>query len=163
MLPGDDGLLPPRCRGLSAHQPGLVLMGWPADPDGTIPAFPRDTVRRVLNPSASTSTSSRANRRRACRWASTCPRPRPTPGSHGEPCHLSVEYFDNLGTSQSLEHHLHARPFPRRAPRILDDDACATAPPGGAMIGEYTVVFDDTRAIGRHHRHRSATAVGRSL
>ena len=69
-------------------------------------------------------------------------------GSTGDPLELSVEYFDNLGTSQNIS--IEFTPTVPGAPGssntwtlVLTDSASA-----GAVVGEYTVVFDDTRGSG---------------
>jgi len=68
-------------------------------------------------------------------------------GAPGTTQELSIEYFDNLGTSQNL-----AITFTPTIPgsgasntwtMVLSDSAL-----GGATIGEYTLVFDDSRAEG---------------
>jgi flagellar hook protein FlgE len=68
-------------------------------------------------------------------------------GSSGDALPLSVEYFGNLGTSEKLDISF--------TPTIPGSGVSNTwtmqikdSAQGGAVIGEYTLVFDDTRANG---------------
>jgi flagellar hook protein FlgE len=126
---------------------GVVLMGWPANPDGTIPTYPRDTgaglepVRINVNQFTSEPTTQIS-------LGVNLPATETEFGATGTPLQLSVEYFDNLGTSQNIS--ISFTPTVPAAPGAsnawtmqLSDSA-----QGGAVIGEYTVVFDDTRGSG---------------
>ena len=126
---------------------GVVLMGWPADPDGTIPTFPRDTgdglepVQINVNQFTSEPTTQ-------IDLGVNLPATETEFGASGDPLELSVEYFDNLGTSQSIN--IEFTPLvPAVAgasntwTMVLTDSA-----DGGSTIGAYTVVFDDTRGGG---------------
>ena len=126
---------------------GVTLMGWPAAADGSIPTFPRDTgdglepVQINVNQFTSEPTT-------RIELGVNLPATETEFGSSGTPLDLSVEYFDNLGTSQSIN-----IAFAPTVPAAtgssntwtvtLTDSASA-----GAVIGEYTVVFDDTRGSG---------------
>jgi flagellar hook protein FlgE len=122
-------------------------MGWPADPDGSIPAFPRDTsaglepIRVNVNQFAGEPTTRLS-------LGVNLPATETTPGGSGDALPLSVEYFDNLGTSQAIR--IAFTPTVPAGPgasntwtMTLSDSA-----QGGATIGEYTIIFDDTRASG---------------
>lgn len=126
---------------------GVTLMGWPADADGTIPTFARDTsdglepVQINVNQFTSEPTT-------FISLGVNLPATETEFGSSGEGLPLSVEYFDNLGTSQSIG--ITFAPTVPAAPgssntwtMTLTDSASA-----GATIGEYSVVFDDTRTSG---------------
>jgi flagellar hook protein FlgE len=70
------------------------------------------------------------------------------PDGTGVPRDLSIEYFDNLGTSQSIN--VTFTPTVPAAPpasntwtMTMRDSAS-----GGVVIGEYDIVFDDSRAAG---------------
>jgi flagellar hook protein FlgE len=126
---------------------GVTLMGWPADPDGSVPTFPRDTgdglvpVQINVNQFTSEPTTRVA-------LGVNLPATETEFGASGDDLELSVEYFDNLGTSQSI-----AISFTPTIPgvagasnewtMVLTDSAS-----GGAVIGDYTIVFDDTRGSG---------------
>jgi flagellar hook protein FlgE len=126
---------------------GIVLMGWPAEPDGRIPTFPRDTsaglepIRVNVNQFAGEPTT-------RISLGVNLPATETTPDGSGETLPLSVEYFDNLGTSQSIN--ISFTPTVPTGPgasntwtMTLRDTAL-----GGAVVGQYTLVFDDTRASG---------------
>lgn len=126
---------------------GITLLGWPADADGTIPNFARDTsdglepVQINVNQFTSEPTT-------AVSLGVNLPATETEFGSDGDSQPLSVEYYDNLGTSQSIG--ISFTPTVPAAPgssntwtMTLTDSASA-----GATIGEYTIVFDDTRGSG---------------
>ena len=81
---------------------GLVLLGWPADADGTIPPFPRDTIGGlvpiVINPNQTAGDPTTT-----MNLGVNLPATYTVAGSTAVPPPLSVEYFGNLGTSESLD------------------------------------------------------------
>lgn len=126
---------------------GVTLMGWPADPDGTIPTFPRDTgdglvpVQINVNQFTSEPTTRIA-------LGVNLPATETEFGASGDPLELSVEYFDNLGTSQAVN--IEFSPTVPGVPgasntwtMTLTDSAS-----GGAVVGEYEVIFDASRGSG---------------
>ena len=126
---------------------GVTLMGWPADPDGTIPTFPRDTgdglvpVQINVNQFTSEPTTRIA-------LGVNLPATETEFGSGGTPLELSVEYFDNLGTSEAINIQFTPTvPVAAGASNtwtmVLRDSAG-----GGAIVGEYEVIFDDTQGSG---------------
>lgn len=140
------GSFHPDADGILRTESGLVLMGWPASSDGTIPTFPRDTVNGLepisvdLNQFAGDPTT-------AVNLGVNLPATQTQTGSSGDSLDLSIEYFGNLGTSESLD-----VAFTPTVPgsgqsnewtMIISDSAS-----GGASVGEYTITFDDTRGSG---------------
>lgn len=126
---------------------GVTLMGWPAAADGSIPTFARDTgdglepVQINVNQFTSEPTT-------RIDLGVNLPATETEFGSSGTPLDLSVEYFDNLGTSQAIN--VEFTPTVPAAPGssntwtiTLTDSAS-----NGAVVGEYTIVFDDTRGSG---------------
>ena len=126
---------------------GIVLMGWPADPDGTIPTFPRDTgdglepVQINVNQFTSEPTTRIA-------MGVNLPATETEFGASGTPLELSIEYFDNLGTSENIAIEftptIPVGPGASNTWTLTFSDSAT----GGTQIGEYTVVFDDTRGSG---------------
>lgn len=126
---------------------GLVLMGWAARPDGTIPPYPRDSfdglspVRidtRNYEGSPTTKASIRAN----------LPATETEAGASGDVRTLSIEYFDNLAISRSIKVEFNPVVPPSGAASnqwnmILRDSAG-----GGAIIGNYQINFDNTAGTG---------------
>ncbi len=125
---------------------GLVLMGWPANPDGTVPPFPRDSVDG-LKPIKINSNQYAGEATTQIDLAINLPATATEVGANGDSEVLSVEYFDNLGKSASLSFN-----FTPTVPgtgssnewmMTITDSASA-----GAVVGEYTLQFDDTRGAG---------------
>ncbi|WP_147111818.1 flagellar hook protein FlgE [Tateyamaria sp. syn59] len=125
---------------------GLVLMGWPAQPDGSVPTFPRDTsdglepVQINVNQFSGEPTTQLS-------LGVNLPATDTDAGSAGDVQYLSVEYFDNLGTSENIN-----ISFTPTVPATgtsnewtmqLTDSAL-----GGAVVGEYVLTFDDSRSAG---------------
>ncbi|MEX3316361.1 flagellar hook protein FlgE [Sulfitobacter sp. PS-8MA] len=131
--------------GLLANESGQLLMGWPAAKDGTVPSYPRDTsdglepIQFALNLSGDPTTS--------IDMSLNLPATATIAGAPGEAQDLSIEYYDNLGTSQSI-----SISFTPTVPAsgssnewtiVLRDSAS-----NDAVVGEYVVTFDDGRASG---------------
>ncbi len=126
---------------------GLVLMGWPANPDGTIPTLPRDTSDGLVPVQIQTNQFA-AEPTTAITLGVNLPATETEFGASGQPLNLSVEYFDNLGTSQSIDvTYAPAVPSSPGASNqwtmTLRDSA-----QGDAVIGVYTLTFDATRGAG---------------
>ena len=131
--------------GYLANQSGYYLMGWPAIIDGTIPSYPRDTADGLepihFGSSLINDPTTQIN------ISLNLPAVSTQAGSVGDPYTLSVEYFDNLGVSQDI-----GLTFSPTVPAsgtsnqwimTLTDSA-----QGHAMIGQYTIQFDDARTGG---------------
>ncbi len=134
-------------NGFLVNPAGLVLLGWPADPDGSIPTFPRDTPDG-LRPVQISANQFAAEPTTAITLGVNLPATETEFGSSGDPLSLSVEYFDNLGTSQSLN--VTYTPIvpttagaSNRWVMTITDSAQANA-----LIGAYDITFDDTTAAG---------------
>jgi flagellar hook protein FlgE len=133
-------------QGRLVTESGLVLLGWPANPDGTIPEFSRDTsgglepVQINVNQLTGEPTTS-------IKLGINLPATDTRFDSIGDPQQLSIEYFDNLGTSESIS--LQFVPtvatvgLSNEWTVILTDSA-----QGNALIGEYVLTFDDARETG---------------
>ncbi|MEL6958427.1 MAG: flagellar hook-basal body complex protein [Pseudomonadota bacterium] len=125
---------------------GLVLLGWPADANGTIPTFPRDTIGG-LEPIRLNTNQFVSDPTTDVSLAVNLPATETEAGASGDSAELAVEYFDNLGTSQSL-----AIQFVPTVPAtgssnswtmIIEDSAS-----GGAVVGQYELDFDDSAGLG---------------
>ncbi|WP_170771025.1 flagellar hook protein FlgE [Ruegeria lacuscaerulensis] len=133
-------------EGYLVTESGLVLLGWRANPDGTFPAVPRDTPAALepiqlsvnqLSGAPTTQMNLRMN----------LPATATDAGAPGDTQPLSVEYFDNLGKSESVDIELvptvPATGSSNEWTMILRDSAS-----GGAIVGEYTLTFTDSRTAG---------------
>ncbi|WP_299968610.1 flagellar hook protein FlgE [uncultured Roseobacter sp.] len=136
-------------EGYLTSQSGLVLMGIPAALDGTIPPFPRDTAD-ALEPVRIDTGQLAGNPTLNMKLGINLPATETEFGAAALTEQLSVEYFDNLGTSQSIS--ITFTPTPPVAATdpatnewtmVLTDSAQA-----GAEIGRYEITFLDARTAG---------------
>ncbi|NGQ91204.1 flagellar hook-basal body complex protein [Rhodobacter sp. HX-7-19] len=141
------GAFRPDAQGFLTTESGMLLLGWPADLDGSIPTFPRDSelglqpIRIDMNQRVGDPTT-------LVRLGVNLPATATTVGADGDSLPLSVEYFGNLGTSETL-----AISFTPTVPAsgsasnrwtmVIRDSAS-----DNAVIGEYTIQFDDSRGLG---------------
>lgn len=132
--------------GILKTETGLVLLGWPADADGNVGTYPRDTVTalepvRVQVNQQSGDPTTRMN------LGVNLPAVDTESTASGDPLPLSIEYFGNLGTSESLD-----VTFTPTVPATGSSNTWTMeirdSASNGAVIGEYTLTFDDSRANG---------------
>ncbi|MEM1430345.1 MAG: flagellar hook-basal body complex protein [Pseudomonadota bacterium] len=134
----------------------FVLMGWPANPDGTIPDFARDTADG-LQPVQISVNQATGEPTTEIDVGVNLPATETEFGATAPPLTLPVEYFDNLGRSQTLT--MTFSPVPPAAAGdpptntwtlVITDSALpdSATPPQPGSIGEFTVVFDDSREQG---------------
>ncbi len=140
------GSFRPDAEGVLTSNSGLVLMGWPADPDGTFPPFPRDSAAG-LEPVNIAHNQFAANPTTEIQLGINLPATATQAGGTGDPFDLSIEYFDNLGTTQTM-----TATFTPQVPGVgqsnlwtMEITDLAT---GAAPIAEFTVQFDATTASG---------------
>lgn len=125
---------------------GLVLMGWPANADGSVSDGPRDTAEGLepiqynmnqLTGSPTTEISMSVN----------LPATGTEAGAAGTADTLTVEYYDNLGSSQTL-----GISFTPTVPATGSSNEwtmeITDSASGGAVIGQYTITFNDSRTAG---------------
>ena len=132
--------------GVLRTESGLVLLGWPAAADGTIPPVPRDTLAGLV-PIVISPNQTAADPTTSMTLGVNLPATYTNAGSTAVPPPLSVEYFGNLGTSEALQVDfvpvVPAAGSSNQWTMQLRDSA-----QGGALVGEYTLTFDDTRGAG---------------
>lgn len=137
---------------------GMVLMGWPALPDGSIPSFPRDT-QDGLEPIKFDINQFRGDPTTRIMLGANLPATDTETGSVGEMRSLPIEYYDNLGTSQNI-----VVEFTPTVPAtgssntwtmVLRDTASENA-----VVGEYTLTFNDSRDAGGTLGSVTATSGG---
>jgi len=139
---------------------GLVLMGWPANSDGTIPPFPRDTIEG-LEPIRLNTTVFSGSPTTQLDLALNLPATATdvTSPDAGEVIETTVEYYDNLGKAERLSISyvptVPAAGSSNEWTMIIEDSAS-----GGAVVGEYTLTFDDTRALGGSMQSVAAVSGG---
>jgi len=140
------GSFNPDANGVLRTQSGLVLLGWPANADGTIPVLPRDTVAG-LRPVVVNTNQQAGDPTTTMRLGVNLPATGTMAGAAATTLPLSVEYFGNLGTSETL-----AISFTPTVPATGASDQWTLqvrdSAQGNAVIGEYTLTFDDSRGNG---------------
>lgn len=133
-------------NGVLTTDTGFVLLGWPVESDGTVPNYPRDTMEG-LEPVQINVNQFAGDPTTRMELGVNLPATETAADSDGDPLTLSVEYYDNQGTSETL-----TATFTPTVPTsgtsnewtlVLTDSAS-----GGATVGEYTLTFDDSRENG---------------
>ncbi len=123
--------------GILKTESGLVLLGWAADADGTIATYARDTATD-LKPVVINDNQTAGDPTTKINLAVN------VPAEDADAAYtLAVEYYGNLGTSESLGVTFTNEPTDNTWTMTITDSAA-----GHTTIGEYTIVFDDTRASG---------------
>lgn len=127
---------------------GLYLMGWPANADGTVDVPGRDSAAG-LEPVNITRNQFAAAPTSTISLGVNLPASATQAGASGDPYELPIEYFDNLGRSQTL-----VVTFTPQVPAtgatntwtatVVDR---AGADPN-AVIATFDITFDDTNAAG---------------
>jgi flagellar hook protein FlgE len=125
---------------------GQVLLGWQAAADGTVPTFSRDTASG-LTPVRINTYEFASNPTSAMTVAVNLPATGTEAGAPGTAEEISVEYFGNLGKSESLSF-----TFTPTVPGVGESNewtmVIRDSASGGAVVGEYTLTFDDSAAAG---------------
>ncbi len=144
---------------------GLVLMGWPANADGTIPAQPRDSATG-LQPIRIDGSQTAADPTTRITLGVNLPANDAVGGATGDPREMEVEYFGNLGNSEKMTFSFtpdvsgtagarsNSWTMEVRDSAIVNDPATAA---DESLIGTYTLTFDDSPTTGG--RLASVTAV----
>lgn len=140
------GSFRPDAEGILRTDSGLVLMGWPAAADGTIPAFPRNTVGG-LEPVRIGTNQFAADPTTRMTLGVNLPATQTIAGAAGVPNELSVEYFDNLGIPANLNI-LFTPTVPATGASNTWTMRVSDSASGGAVVGEYTLTFDSSPALG---------------
>ncbi|WP_341367981.1 flagellar hook-basal body complex protein [Yoonia sp. BS5-3] len=131
---------------------GMVLLGVPAEPDGTIPNYPRDSVDGLV-PIQINANQFAGEPTTNIDLSVNLPATSTREGAAGDAETLSIEYFDNLGASSNL-----LFTFTPTVPAtgasnewtmvIQDSESDVDADDVPDIIGEYTLTFDDSRGGG---------------
>ena len=149
MMMTSTGSFRPDAEGVLRTDSGLVLLGWPANADGTIPTSNRDSVG-ALQPVILNGNQTSADPTTTISLGMNLPAVDTRFGAAGDPLSTRVEYFDNLGAPESLD--ITFTPTVAGAvgqsntwTMVIRDSAMD---PASNVIGEYTLVFDDSPALG---------------
>lgn len=140
------GSFRPDQNGILRTLTGQVLMGWPANPDGTIDAFPRDSMVG-LQPVWINSNEYAGNPTTELTLGVNLPATSTAAGSDGQPYDLGVEYYSNLGTVSTLNITF-APVVPATGASNEWTMTITDSASDGAVVGEYVLTFDVSRANG---------------
>lgn len=132
--------------GFLKTESGLVLMGWPALSDGTMPTYPRDTADG-LEPVQINVNQFGGKPTTRMTLGMNLPATETSSTSSGDMEDLSVEYFDNLGTSKNVMVEftptIPSSGSSNEWTMVVKDSAQP-----GVIIGEYVLKFQDSRTGG---------------
>lgn len=146
MMMTTTGAFRTNANGVLITESGMVLLGWPANADGTIPNFPRDTLGG-LEPVVVNANQTAGDPTTRLFLGVNLPATATRAGSPGDTLPLSVEYFGNLGTSESL-----AFSFTPTVPSTGSSNTwqmeIRDSAQGNAVVGRYRLTFDSTRGSG---------------
>ncbi|WP_071795070.1 flagellar hook protein FlgE [Natronohydrobacter thiooxidans] len=132
-------------QGYMRDSAGNTLLGWPANPDGTIPVFPRDSIAGLrpiqiaVNQQSFLATTN-------IRFGVNLPASATLPTASGEPYRMLVEYFNELGLSQTIDVEMTPSLTPPTASNRWQLQL--THAQSGDVLGSYEIVFDDAPGRG---------------
>lgn len=134
---------------------GLVLLGWAALADGTIPVNARDTVTG-LQPVVINANQTAGDPTTAMNWGINLPASETADTAGGKTLTSSIEYFGNLGNSNTLQVSFTptipaaGSPNSNQWTMTIKDSATTTDPYGidVGVVGQYTLDFDNTGTNG---------------
>jgi flagellar hook protein FlgE len=128
-------------NGYLRNPAGLVLMGWPASEDGTLPPNVRDNASGLqpiqvgVNQQASFPTS-------RIDMAVNLPASETLPTAAGDPSFLSIAFFDTLGLPNTLDISFQPTGVANSWRMSIVDQG------SGAPVGDYDLVFNDSPSNG---------------
>jgi flagellar hook protein FlgE len=132
--------------GVLRNSTGQVLMGWPANPDGSLGNFPRDSMSG-LEPVRLDQNQYVANPTTMIQLGANLPATSTLAGADGETFEMSVQYTGNLGTQETLTY-IFTPSVPTSGYSNTWNMAISDSASDGAEIAEYTLTFDDTQRAG---------------
>lgn len=135
-------------NGYLVNSTGAVLMGWPANSDGTLGNYPRDTMKAMTAVKLD-SNQYVSNPTTKMTLGANLPATATQAGADGATQEMSVQYTGNLGTQETL-HYVFTPSVPAAGQPATNtwnmkvDDSAS----GGSVIGEYTITFDSSQSSG---------------
>ncbi|MBB1498516.1 flagellar hook protein FlgE [Paracoccus sp. MC1862] len=148
MMMTSTGSFRPDAEGVLRTDSGMVLMGWPANLDGSIPVHPRDSVGG-LQPVVLTQNQTSADPTTRVTLGINLPANATRPGAAGVPETTAVEYYGPLGRSENM--------FITFTPAIPTGPAASNAwkmeirdgnGPAASVLGSYELAFDGSHSGG---------------
>jgi flagellar hook protein FlgE len=133
------GSFRPDADGLLRNPANLVLLGWPAEPDGSIGTYARDNIGG-LKPVSINSNQFASNPTTSVTVRANLPATSTRADSAGASHDVAMEYYSPLGTTESMN-----MTFTPTVPATGASNewlATVTDPNTGDVVGEYRVTFD---------------------
>lgn len=128
--------------GFIRTESGLVLMGWPANRDGSMPTYPRDSIAG-LQPIRVDVTQRSSNPTTEIALGVNLPASATRAGATGGVQNLTIEYFGSLGGTENL-----TVTFTPDIPATGSSNAWTVtitdSGQSGSVLGEYRLQFSDT-------------------
>lgn len=135
------GSFRPDTNGYLRSEANQVLMGIPANPDGSIPDFARDSTA-ALRPVNVNLNQFVGNPTTRMQLELNLPATATRAGASGEPFEFTMEYFDNLGMSRDL-----TVTFEPTVPAVGQSNewtlTVSDPEDGGAVLASFTMEFGD--------------------
>ena len=128
-------------------QSGLFLMGWPADPDGTIPNISRNSgidLEPVNIATSQFTASPTENIEIGINLPAEATEAGATTGAYS----MSIEYFDNLGRAQTMRMEFTPSVPAVGASNTWDVQMFDNAGDPTVSLGDLNIQFNDTPALG---------------
>ena len=124
---------------------GLILLGWQANSDGSIPNVARETSSGLV-PIQIDPSSYAGNPTTSLGMGVNLPATETEPTADGDPLEVTIEYFDNLGKPQTLTVTYTPDVSGTSATNMWTMSISDSAT--GTVVGEYDLTFNDTRTAG---------------
>jgi len=140
MMLTTTGSFRPDADGMLRSQAGMILLGWPAEADGSIGTYARDTVGG-LEPIKINSNQFASDPTTMISVRVNLPATSTRSESDGTPHDVAMEYYSPLGTTETLD--MRFTPTVPATGSSNEWVATVTDPSTGAVVGEYRVTFDD--------------------
>jgi len=140
------GSFKPDAEGVLRTSTGKVLMGWVANPDGSLGNYPRDTMS-ALQPVRLDTNQYISNPTTELSLSANLPATSTQSGASGDPWEMTVQYAGNLGTSETL-HYTFTPTVPATGRSNEWTMTITDSASDNATIAEYTVVFDNSQSSG---------------
>jgi flagellar hook protein FlgE len=165
----DDGSLPfmmtstgsfdTDARGYLRTPSGLVLMGWAANPDGTVPSQPRDSASGLVPVQVNLSSVAAVPTTRIDLNANL-PATETQAGASGDQITTTIEYYDNLGAAQNLSVIFTPSVAAAGAPQTNTWSMQLTDQATGLSAGTYDIVFSNAAGTAGQIASVTMTAPG---
>lgn len=140
------GSFRPDGQGYLKTESGMVLLGWMADTDGTIPNFPR-VSNAGLQPVRINLNQFTANPTNEIAFSVNLPATATASTGSGDEESLALEYFNNVGISETLD-----VTFEPTVPTTGSSNTWTMtlrdSASGGSVVGAYTLVFNTSAGSG---------------